>query len=64
MHLDLGRYNRKNDLNRMWISFQISFLNFINVLAYVFGQFAMEAIKLHIKWNHNLELNCKYIYII
>ena len=53
-------FNRIVDfLINFWVSFQISFLNFINVL-HIFGQFAMEAIKL-IKWIHNLELNCKYI---
>ena len=43
------------------------FSNFLSIFykcfAYVFGQFAMKAIKL-IKWIYNSELNCKYIYII
>ena len=48
-------FNRIVDfLIRFWVSFQ----NFIYVL-----QIAMEAINL-IQWNHNLELNCKYIYMI
>ena len=56
-------FNRIVDfLINFWVSFQISFLNFI-MFAYVFGQFAMEAIK-SIKGIHNLKLNCKYIYII
>ena len=57
----------EDDLNRIvdfliifWVSFQISFLNFINVLGMFFDNFTMEAIKLI----HDLELNCKYIYII
>ena len=56
----------EDDFNRIMdflIHFLISFQNFINVLHMFFGQFAMEAINL-IKWNHNMELNCKYIYII
>ena len=57
-------FNRIVDfLINIWVSFQISFLNFINILHLFFGQFEMEAIKL-IKWIHNLELNCRYIYII
>ena len=39
------------------------FSKFYKSFVYVFGQFAMEAIK-SIKWIHNLKLNCKYIYII
>ena len=56
-------FNRIGDfLVNFLVSFQISFLNFINV-SHIFGQFAVEAIK-SIKWIHNLELNCKYIYTI
>ena len=46
-----------------WGFFSNFFSKFYKCFAYVFGQFAMKAIKL-IKWIHNLELNCKYIYII
>ena len=52
----------EDDFNRLvdfLIHFWVSFQNFINV----FKQFAMEAINL-IQWNHNMELNCKYIYMI
>ena len=50
----------EDDFNRLvdfLIHFWVSFQNFINA----FKQFAMEAINL-IQWNHNMELNCKYIY--
>ena len=56
----------EDDFNRILdflISVWVYFLNFINVLHCVFGQFAMEVIKL-IKRIHNLKLNCKYIYIM
>ena len=51
-----------DDFNRLvdfLIHFWVSFQNVINV----FKQFAIEAINL-IEWNHNMELNCKYIYMI
>ena len=79
----------ENDLNRitdflinLWDFFQISFLNFINVLAMVFDNLSWR----HLIWlmkqrvkksdskmhyilqmyndDDDLELNCKYIYII
>ena len=55
----------EDDFNRIvdfLIHFWVSFQNFTNVL-HIFGQFAVEAIN-SIQWNHNLEVNCKYIYII
>ena len=56
----------EDDFNRLvdfLIHFWISFQNFINVFANIFSQFAMEAIN-SIQWNHNMELNCKYIFMI
>ena len=60
----------EDDCNRIvdflihfWGFFSNFFSKFYKCLLYVFGQFAIEAIEL-IKWIHNLELNCKYIYII
>ena len=58
--------NMEDDFNRLvafLIHFWVSFQNFINVLQNFFRQFAMEAINL-IQWNHNMELNCKYIYML
>ena len=53
-------FNRLVDfLIHFWVSFQKCYQSFANV----FKQFAMEAINL-IQWNHNMELNCKYIYMI
>ena len=56
----------EDDFNRIvdfLIHFWVSFQNCINVLEMFFRQFAMEAINF-IQWNHNMELNCKYIYMI
>ena len=52
-------FNRTVDFN----TFLGFFSKFYKCFAYVFGQFAAGVIK-SIQWNHNLELNCKYIYII
>ena len=56
----------EDDFNRI-VDFFNTFLGFFSkfykCFAYVFGQCAVEAIK-SIQRNHNLELNCKYIYII
>ena len=52
-------FNRIVDFN----TFLGFFLKFYQCFANVFRQFAMEAINL-IQWNHNMELNCKYIYMI
>ena len=48
----------EDDFNR--INF---FSKFYQGFANVFRQFVMEAIN-SIQWNHNMELNCKYIYMI
>ena len=57
-------FNRIVDFFNKFLGFFLNFISkFYKCFAYLFGQFAMEAIKL-IKWIHNLELNCKYIYII
>ena len=55
----------EDDFNRIeFLGFFSNFFSkFYKCFVYVFGQFAMEAIK-SIKWIHNMELNCKYIYII
>ena len=56
----------EDDFNRLvdfLIHFWVSFQNFINALQMLFKQFVMEAINL-IQWNHNMELNCKYIYML
>ena len=53
-------FNRNVDIFNTFLGF---FSKFYKFFVYVFGQFAMEVINL-IQWNHNLELNCKYIYII
>ena len=69
----------ENDLNRITDSFQIYFLNFINVLAMVFpwrqliwlmkqkvkkSDSKMHYIPEMYNDDNDLELNCKYIYII
>ena len=45
------------------ITFWGFFSTFYQCFANAFKQFAMEAINL-IQWNHNMELNCKYIYML
>ena len=57
----------EDDFNRL-VDFLIHFWGgffskFYQCFANVFKQFAMEAIN-SIQWNHNMELNCKYIYMI
>ena len=56
----------EDDFNRL-VDFFNTFLGFFSkfyqCFANVFKQFAMGAINL-IQWNHNMELNCKYIYMI
>ena len=56
----------EDDFNRL-VDFLIHFLGFFSkfyqCFANAFKQFAMEAINL-IQWNHNMELNCKYIYML
>ena len=39
------------------------FSKFYQCFANAFKQFAMETIN-SIQWNHNMELNCKYIYML
>ena len=56
----------EDDFNRLvdfLIQFWVSFQNFYQYFANAFQQFAMEAIN-SIQWNHNMELNCKYIYML
>ena len=56
----------EDDFNRIvdfLIHFWVSFQNFINVLQMFLDNLPMEAIN-SIQWNHNMELNCKYIYMI
>ena len=56
----------EDDFNRL-VDFLIQLFGFLfkilSMFANVFKQFAMEAIN-SIQWNHNMELNCKYIYMI
>ena len=52
-----------NKLVEYLIKFWVSFQNFVNALQMLLKQFATVAINL-IQWNHNMELNCKYIYMI
>ena len=64
--MDLCFQDMEDDFNRLvdfLIQFWVSFQNFINALQNAFKQFAMEAIN-SIQWNHNMELNCKYIYML
>ena len=57
-------FNKIVDFFYKFLGFFSNFFSkFYKCFAYVFGQFAVEAIK-SIKWIYNLELNCKYIYII
>ena len=56
----------EDDFNRLvdfLIHFWVSFQNFINALQMLLNNFAMEAMN-SIQWNHNMELNCKYIYML
>ena len=56
----------EDDFNRLvdfLIHFWVSFPKLYHCFANAFKQFAMEAINL-IQWNHNMELNCKYIYML
>ena len=56
----------EDDFNRIvdfLIHFWVSFQKFYQCFANVFRQFAMEAIH-STQWNHNMELNCKYIYMV
>ena len=56
----------EDDFNRIvdfLIHFWVFFSKFYQCFANDFRQFAMEAINLT-QWNHNMELNCKYIYMI
>ena len=49
----------EDDFNRLvdfLIHFWVSFQNFINALQMFLNN--------SIQWNHNMELNCKYIYMI
>ena len=69
-YMHLFFQDMEDDFNRIvdfsinfWVFFFKFLFKFYKCFTYVFGQFAMEAIKL-IKWIHNLKLNCKYIYII
>ena len=56
----------EDDFNRI-VDFLIHFWGFFSKFYQCFGnafrQFAMEAIN-SIQWNHNMELSCKYIYMI
>ena len=45
------------------IHFWVFFSKLYQCFANAFKQFAMEAINL-IQWNPNMELNCKYIYML
>ena len=52
-------FNRLVDfLIHFWFSSK-----FYQCFANAFKQFVMEAINF-IQWNHNMELNCKYIYML
>ena len=78
-YMHLVQEDIENDLNRITDSFQIYFLNFINVLAMLFPwrqliQLMKQKVKkfdskfcfIPLMYNddNDLELNCKYIYII
>ena len=57
-------FNRLVDrLEDFLIHFWVSFQNFINLLQMLLNNLPWEAIN-SIQWNHNMELNCKYIYMI
>ena len=56
----------EDDFNRLvdfLIHFWVSFQNFINALQMLFKHFSIETIN-SIQWNHDMELNCKYIYML
>ena len=56
----------EDDFNRLvdfLIHFWVSFQKFYQCFANAFKQFAIEAIN-SIQWNHNMELNCKYIFML
>ena len=57
-------FNRLVDrLEDFLIHFLGFFSKFYESFANALKQFAMEAINL-IQWNHHMELNCKYIYML
>ena len=57
-------FNRIVDVFNKFVGFFSNFFSkFYKCFAYVFRQFSVKGIK-SIKWIHNLELNCKYIYVI
>ena len=53
-------FNRLVDFFNIFLGF---FSTFYQCFANAFKQFAMEAIN-SIQWNYNMELNCKYIYML
>ena len=56
----------EDDFNRLVdfiIHFWVSFQNFINALQMLLNNLPWETIN-SIQWNHNMELNCKYIYML
>ena len=56
----------EDDFNRLvdfLINFWVSFSKLYQCFANAFKQLAVEAIN-SIQWNHNMELNCKYIYML
>ena len=55
-----SRFNQQYEKPTPFLGF---FSKFYRCFANAFKQFAMEAIN-SIQWNHNMELNCKYIYMI
>ena len=65
-YIHLFFQDMEDDFNRL-VDFFNTFLGFFSkfyqCFANVFKQFAMKTINL-IQWNHNMELNCKYIYMI
>ena len=65
-YMYLFSQDMEDDFNRL-VDFLIHFWGFFSkcyqCFANVFKQFAMQAIN-SIQWNHNMELNCKFIYMI
>ena len=55
--------DRLEDYPRVFNIFLDFFSKFYQSFANAFKQFAMEAIN-SIQWNHYMELNCKYIYML